>query len=63
MILFNTDLVQASKNMRQADDRVSILVHLVEHVVAEELDDISVSRFRPTWLSGKPKAQIEQPII
>lgn len=49
----STNLVQASENMRQVNDRVSVLIHLVEYVVAEQLDDIPVSCFRPAWFTGE----------
>lgn len=57
MNLLGTNLVQASENMRQVHNRVSVLVHLVEDIVAEQLDDVPVSRLRPTWLTGKSKTE------
>lgn len=39
------ELVQAREHMREVDDRPPQLVHLVEDVVPEELDDVPVTRF------------------
>lgn len=37
-------LVQTGKYMRQVQNRVTVLIDLMEHVVAEELDDVPVAR-------------------
>ena len=48
--------------MRQVHNRVAMLIHLVKDVVAEELDDIPVSRLRPTWLASKSNNETKQRI-
>lgn len=39
---FDTYLIQAGQNMGQVDDRVALLIHLMENVVPEELDDVPI---------------------
>lgn len=39
--------------MRQIDDRAAVFIYLVKHVVAEQLDDISISRFGPPQIASK----------
>jgi hypothetical protein len=48
-----TDLVQALQDMRHIQDRVSVFVDLMEHVVAEELDDVPIAGFRPSRFAGE----------
>lgn len=55
-----SNLVQAGEDMREVHDRVSILVHLMEDVVAEQLDDIPVSRLRPAWFTCKSNGKADQ---
>lgn len=49
------NLVQVCQYMRKIHDRVSTLVHRVEDVVAEQFDDITVARLRPSRVSVKPE--------
>lgn len=52
-----TDLVQASEDVRKVYDGISSLVDLMEYVVAEELHNISITGFGPSWFACKSVAQ------
>ena len=44
--------------MREVEDGIAVFVHLMEHVVTEQLEQIAVARFRPGRIhveSGKKK--------
>ena len=43
LIRARVQLVEAHKHMREVQKRVPMLVHLVEDIVPEELDDISIA--------------------
>lgn len=44
--------------MRQTDHGVTALVHLVEYIVPEELDDVPITCLRPTWVTIESKLQV-----
>jgi hypothetical protein len=39
--------------MRQIGDRIAMLVNLVENIVSEQLDDVSIPSFRPSRITGE----------
>mmetsp|Transcript_10179 Transcript_10179/g.25526 ORF Transcript_10179/g.25526 Transcript_10179/m.25526 type:complete len:216 (+) Transcript_10179:264-911(+) len=39
--------------MRKVDDRLAILEHLMEHIISEELEQIPITSFGPTWIHLK----------
>ena len=52
--VYSTHLVQASQHMREIQHRVPIFIDLMEDIVTEELDDVSVTSLRPPGIAGKP---------
>lgn len=51
-------LVQASENVRHVDDRVPMLVDLVEDIIPEKLDDVPVAGLTPSRITSKPRAKV-----
>lgn len=47
-------LIETRKDMRHISDWVSAFVNLVENVVSEQFDDVTVTSFGPACVAGKP---------
>jgi hypothetical protein len=45
--------------MRKIDDWITVLIHLMEDVVSEQLDDVSITRFGPPGLTREPATQLK----
>ena len=49
-----TDLVQAGHDVRQVEPGRAGVGHLMEKVVAEQLEQVAVTRLRPTGVHAEP---------
>lgn len=51
-----TNLVETGDDVAEIDPRRPSFCHLVEQVIPEKLQEVSVPRLRPCWVLLKPKS-------
>lgn len=56
-----TYLVQSRQDVGEIDDRLAVLVHLMEYVVAEQFDDVPVAGLGPTGVPRELGAFVDEP--
>lgn len=64
--MYDTYLVETSQDMRQVHNRITMFVYLVENIVAEQSDNIPVTRLGPPHVAGKPtsaKSELQSVVL